>query len=432
MKQSRILKFCTPLLLLLICLNYLVKNRPSKALAEKLPIVTENVTNKTWAHACIDTMKTSRDNARRWANKPDLAQIIQKELQTIKNTGANCVAIATPYDKEFLPYLSMWVKEARRQNLTIWFRGNFSMWENWFDYQGDMTTDELFTQGTNFIKDNKQLFKNGDIFTLAPEAENGGPFDQVEIDEHQAFRMFLIEQYKVCRSAFKSIDKNVTCNWFSMNGGLAKRSLNQQTIDQIGGVVTIDHYIKDATEMGEFIDYFYNNFGAKVVIGEYGAPIPQINGDMTPQEQADFVHALLEQIYQRKDKIEGHSYWVLYDGSTRLINYDYSPRPVLNVLKEYFTSTALIEGQVLNTLGKPLENTNIYSQQGTLLAKTDNKGKYSFSVYPHLDTLTLKKSGYQSKSLPIYPKAKTITTYQHKLSPKDLTIQYRLREWLGF
>jgi hypothetical protein len=117
-----------------------------------------------------------------------------------------------------------------------------------------------------------------------------------------------------------------------MNGGLAKRMFDQETINNIGKTVAIDHYIADANEMGEFIDYFYSNFGAKVTIGEWGAPIPEINGAMDEKSQATFINSLLWKMYIRRDIVEGINYWVLYDSSTALLNNDYSPKEVVEII----------------------------------------------------------------------------------------------------
>src|SRR5437764_393443 len=85
-----------------------------------------------WKYQCIDTMKVSRDEARLLAHDKNAQKEIAQQMEEIKKLGANCVAIGTPYDKEFIPILTIWVTEARKQHLHIWFRGNFSGWEGWF------------------------------------------------------------------------------------------------------------------------------------------------------------------------------------------------------------------------------------------------------------------------------------------------------------
>jgi hypothetical protein len=329
-----------------------------------------------WKYQCIDTMKTSRDRARNWHTSEDAHNDAAKQVRAIKSLGANCIAIDTPYDKEFLPYLKVWVKEARKQNLKIWFRGNFSSWEGWFDYPKGMSSEDLFTKTSAFITENRELFKDGDIFTAAPEGENGGPFNQVEIDEHESYRKFLLAEQQITKDAFAKIGKNVEVNWMSMNGGLAKRMFDQPTIDGLGKVVNLDHYIKTAPEMGEFIDYFAKKYGAKTVIGEFGAPIPQINGEMTEDEQAAFLDSLFQELYRHKDNVVGVNYWVLYDSSTALYNQDFTPRKAAGVVQKYFIPN-IIKGKIVDEKHKPIlgAEVKIVDSQDSMI--TDKDGRFT-------------------------------------------------------
>lgn len=340
-------------------------------------VATESPKSTFWNYQCIDTMKTSRDRAASWNDKEDLESEIDFEMKAISDMGGNCVAIDTPYDEEFRDFLQKWVAGARKQNLRVWFRGNFSSWEGWFGHPKGMSSDELFNKSRNFIEHNSDLFQDGDVFTIAPEAENGGPFNQVETDEYYSYRRFLIDEYNVAKTSFEKIGKNVDVSWLSMNGGLAMRMLDAPTVDNIGNVVTIDHYIKTPLEMSQFIDYFNNKFGAKVVIGEFGAPIPDINGPMDEDTQAEFVDKLFRELKSRKDKVIGVSYWDLIDGSTALLNQDGSSRNVVDVVRKYFIP-AEIHGTVRDNFGRPLQNLPIVINNGGGITKTDNKGNYSF------------------------------------------------------
>src|SRR6266516_910341 len=62
-----------------------------------------------WQYQCIDTMKLSRDGARSLIIKPDYHETIKKTVDAIAGMGANCIALGTPYDEEFVPYLAEWV-----------------------------------------------------------------------------------------------------------------------------------------------------------------------------------------------------------------------------------------------------------------------------------------------------------------------------------
>jgi len=349
-----------------------------------------------WKYQCIDTMKTSRDKARIWKQQPNLHADINTQLTKIKETGANCVAIDTPYDKEFLPYLRLWVTSARTHGLSIWFRGNFSSWEGWFDYPKGMTSEELLKNSKQFILDNPDLFQDGDIFTAAPEAENGGEFNQVEIDEHEAYRKFLIDEYQLLTNTFKSINKKVDVRWLSMNGGLAKRMFDDSTINALDKTVAIDHYIKTPQEMGEFINYFSNNFNAKVIIGEFGAPIPEINGPMNEDQQAEFTEKLFQELYKHREKVIGINYWVLYDSSTAILNEDGSEKKVFNVIKKYF-SPRIIQGKIINNSQKPLSGIIISEASEGVLNKTDSQGKYRIILPARPITLRFSDKGFKTK-----------------------------------
>lgn len=386
-----LLAFLGVLILIFVAIGNAAMKPPQK----KVRIADSTHKKTLWKYQCIDTMKTSRDKARAWKNRPDLDEHIDREVAAIRDMGGNCVAISTPYDEEFLPYLTKWVKAARKYNLHVWFRGNFSSWEGWFEYPKGMTNQQLFSKTEKFVTSNPDLFEDGDIFTAAPEGENGGPFNQVEIDEHEAFRKFLIEENEISKKAFDQIGKDVTVNWFSMNGGLAKRMMNQETVDAIGKTVTIDHYIKTAPEMGEFIQYFVKNFGARVVIGEFGAPIPEINGAMTNQQQAEFTEELFQELYKNKDHVDGISYWILYDGSTALLDQNLKPKPAVDVVKKYF-KPRLLSGEIINDLGEPLAGVTVASTDGVSKTVTNSSGEYELLIPNDSVNLQVIHSDYKA------------------------------------
>lgn len=384
-----------------------------------------------WNYQCIDTMKTSRDNARRWARDPELPLYIEKELSAIVEIGGNCVALDTPYNDEFLPYLRLWVKTARKKNLKIWYRGNFSEWEGWFSYPKSMSEDELISRSNEFIRTNKDLFKDGDVYTAAPEAENGGPFNQVEIDEYEAYRAFLIRIHDEAKKTFADIGKKVVVNWLSMNGGLARRMFDKPTVDALDHVVTIDHYIKTAAEMGIYIKYFHETFKAKVVIGEFGAPVPDINGTMTEDSQADFIESLMKEMYTYKDSVEGVNYWVTYDSSTAILNDDYSPKKAAFVLKKYF-KPGTVQGVVRDTQGNMLSNVKVLAGDGVGKTVTDRHGAYRLVLPESTMTMTYRLKGYgeQSTIISIKSGEKNIRDAHLTSTKRNISIWEKIRRYI--
>ena len=73
-----------------------------------------------WQIQSIDTMKYSRDMAQVGLEDPKFDTTIDQQLKAIAMTGANYVAVGTPYDEKFIPMLTRWVTIARKYNLHVW------------------------------------------------------------------------------------------------------------------------------------------------------------------------------------------------------------------------------------------------------------------------------------------------------------------------
>lgn len=329
-----------------------------------------------WRVRSIDTMKTSRDMARAELANPSFDASIEHEISLIKGLGANYVAIDTPYDDEFLPYLKRWVRIARKHDLKIWYRGNFSRYEGWFGNPKNMSPDELLVETKQFIMGHKELFEDGDIFDPCPECENAGHWPQPGRDAD--YNSFVKKKHKALQESFEAINKKVIYNWNSIIGGRAKEVLTQSTFDYLDNVVAIDHYVSDPSSYREYVEYFHKH-RTNTVISEFGAPIPTTHGPFTPQQQAEFIKHTLDILYSKKANISGVNYWVLSLGTTALYNPDYSPRPVAQVVKDYY-SPAIIRGTVRNTVGDGLENVRVSTKDGLNTVATDKKGFYKIVV----------------------------------------------------
>ena len=255
----------------------------------------------------IDTMKFSRDVAREKLKDLSYDQEIQTQVKNIANTGATHVAIATPYDEEFLPFLKRWVKAARDSELNVWFRGNFSGWEKWFDYP-KISRDEHTAKTKEFILKNPDLFEDGDIFSSCPECENGGPGDPRMKGDAEGFKRFIIAEYQAAKDSFQSIGKQVSANYYSMNGDVARLIMDEETTKGLDGIVTIDHYVSTTEKLLQDIKDYAQRSGGKVVLGEFGAPIPDIHGKMSEDDQARWIDQAMIELVSLPD-VAGVNYW---------------------------------------------------------------------------------------------------------------------------
>lgn len=382
--------------------------------------------DEIWPIRSIDTMKMSRDQARAKLNDPTFDLVIEREVIAIKDLGANYVAIGTPYDEEFKPFLERWVSAARRHNLNVWFRGTFSAYEGWFEYPKSLSPAELLEKSQFFIENNAELFQDGDIFDACPECENAGHWPQPQSDAE--YNRFIQEKQRVLSSSFSKIDKQVYTNYPSIIGGRAKEVLDQPTLNALGNVVTINHYHPDPTNYREYISYFADQHQTKVLFGEVGAPIPDMHGSLSEVEQAAFMRAVFAELYQQRDQVIGINYWVYSNGTTALVNPDYQPRAVAAVVQDFF-QPAYLTGRVTNPLGDPISEVEIQIDSVTFIYSNPD-GTYAIPLPPGRYDLEFAHTEFNATSTEIQAQRSTPLQVDTILEPKTKNWIYRLREVL--
>lgn len=383
--------------------------------------IASTTTTHAWTIKSIDTMKLSRDGARN--PQVNIAFWVEK----VASLHANYIAIDTPYDNEFTPVLTQWVSEARKNHLHVWFRGNFSGWEGWFDYS-PITDMQHYQKTSAFIKSHPDIFQEGDIFTPAPEPENGIIGDpRSSQNAATMYKKFLITSYTTCQNAFQSIKKKVSCGYFSMNGDIALHILDQPTVDKIGNVIVIDHYVQKASDMGAEIDALKEKFHAKIVIGEFGAPIDGITSQMNDIEQEKFVFSILQTIAKRSDVVLGFNYWVIAGGSTALAQTDGTSKAVATAIDSFYDPVT-ISALVKNFKSQPIPHKKIHTSQGDVY--TNTSGDFAITFPKGLD-LTISIDGdtkpviYSLKHVTLSKKLTPIV-----LQPKAYSIWDNVQLWL--
>jgi hypothetical protein len=296
--------------------------------------ITEAIPTKRWQIQSIDTMKYSRDQARAGLNNPTYTQEVNKQVAQIAATGANYIAIDTPYDDEFSPVLRLWVHAARVNNLHVWFRGNWAGWEGWFNYPSINEATHI-SKTQQFIIENKNLFQDGDIFTACPECENGLKLNTGDPAQVASFRQFLIAENSMEKKTFVLIGKNVSVGYISMNADVARAVMDKQTTQELGGIVVIDHYVNSPQQLASDVADIAQMSGGKVVIGEFGAPIPDLQGTMTDDQQKNWIQDALQLLAVDKDLV-GVNYWVNEGGSTALWRPDGSAKPAVSIVTSFY------------------------------------------------------------------------------------------------
>lgn len=386
------------------------------------PIYYSEPRRSYWEYQVIDTMKYSRDLAQEKLHDASFDQTIELQVRNIAKAGATHVAIATPYDPEFVPFLTRWVKAARANGLRVWFRGNLSGWEGWFDYQriGEMEHTEKVR---DFILGHPELFQNGDLFTACPECENGGPGDPRKTGDVEGFRRFLIESHRSADAAFRSLGVLVDTRFFSMNGDIARLVLDEKTSLALGNITTVDHYVATPEKLEQDIRAFSHDGARKVFLGEFGVPIPDIHGPMTAAEQAAWIDQSLSRLV-RVPSLIGASYWLSVGGSTELWTDEGEARAGVAVLKKYFRPN-LVHGFVKDELGRGIGQATV--NIGKYSSRTDRYGHFELRFLGDGgETISVAAPKYRGATLPI-PKSEEIA---FELEPEYRTVPYLVMQFL--
>jgi hypothetical protein len=381
-----------------------------------------------WNLRCVDTMKVSRDSARDWQdNARGLDAEIKREVAFVKKSGANCISLGTPYSREFVPFLTKWVRAARTAKLHVWFRGNIPEWEGWFGFPKFKNAQEHHRMTYDFVTSHPDLFSEGDIFTPAPEPENGALGDpRASKEKAKIFNEFLIKSYANCEAAFAKINIAATCGYFSTNYDVANLVLTRAVVEKIGKVVVIDHYVKNPDRFLADIDNLQNKFGAKIVIGEFGAPIPDLNGNMNENQQAAFIEKVLVNLYKKKDYVAGVNYWTLTNGTTSLFKNTTTPKKAFAVLKSYYAPT-FIHGTVFDPLGDKLGNVKFETETRVFSATSSFFGSYYLELPSGMQKIIIQKTGYKTITINLNLDASDKTAHDFILTPTKTNFIYQIR-----
>jgi hypothetical protein len=392
------------------------------SLRKETPIIDPDIKMQWWKIQSIDSVKYSRDVAREKANDETFNEVIDNQTRLIAATGATHIAIGTPYAEEFVPFLKRWVSSARKYNLKVWFRGNVPGWEEWFNYP-KITKEEHINKVRDFIIVNADIFAEGDIFSSCPECENGSLGDPRQTGEITSYRQFLIDEYRVTNDTFRKIGKNVRSNFIPMNGDVANLIMDKETTQALGGIVVIDHYVKDGNKLASDIKSLAEKSGGKVILGEFGAPIPDIHGKMTYEEQATWLNESLKDLSE-VSQLEGINYWTGFGGSTQIWQDNYTAKPAVAVIEKYY-KPHVIYGIVTNQLNEAVKGAQVFSNEKS--TTTDDKGYFSLPSVNNSETLSIKALNYLDDTITANNEQNTTVI----LEAKQENILFKIRKLLS-
>ena len=304
---------------------------------------TPSPNSGSWPIQSVSSMKETKD---RICGQRDQA-FIDRWVGKAKELGANYVAVETPYDNpncgSSVDYTWRWINAIRSQGLGVWHRHMPLAFEGIYDTP-KQKSDYLSLIG-DYIRNNREMFKEGDIFTPIPEPQNGGiagvtycAHGICVFDNREHFNRWLREAIDVSENAFSQIGLSgkVKIGYFGFDGFVAWGSnnpdwsgiLEDATIQKMGNL-TIDHYPE---LIGQTMEQGLNEVMAKypglpIVIGEWGSAG---NTDIEEQVRSSMSAA-------KRPGVVGFNYWHLgLGGNEALINEEFSNRPQFDDVQSFF------------------------------------------------------------------------------------------------
>jgi hypothetical protein len=297
---------------------------------------------KTWEIQSVDSMKETKDRIR----NPRSNDFIERWMDAAKELGANYVAIDTPMENptngNSFEYTNNWLIRARQRDLNIFHRHPSLSFEGIYDVKKDPTKD-YSDVAANYIKQNPNFFRSGDLFSL-PEPQNGGISglncnQDCIFQSRSEFNEFLQNFVKKCQAAFSEIGlkDQVQVGFFGFDGfvtagldnpdWLGKTALDSQTMAAMNNNLAVDHYPKKAENMTADIKTIKSAWpNAKLFFSEIGAG----NGE-SPEQMRTIFSAI------RDSDALGINYWHLgMGGQEALINEDFSKRPNFYEVQAWF------------------------------------------------------------------------------------------------
>jgi len=175
-----------------------------------------------------------------------------------------------------------------------------------------------------------------------------------------------------------------------MNGDVARLIMDPDTTQALGGIVVIDHYVATPELTAQGLKDIAQSSGGKVVLGEFGAPIPDIQGSMTESEQATWI-AKTYMLISQMPEVVGVNYWANLGSSTALWNTPGSPRSAVGVVSSYYKPNIFM-GSVVDETGSPIKDITVSAKGATV--NTDNSGNFEVLYTGSPVPVNLKSPGF--------------------------------------
>jgi len=297
----------------------------------------------------VDVMKYSKDAV----CGPPSAATINTMTDRIASTGANFIAISTPYDDpacgSAMNLTNAWVASARAKKLHVWFRHMGLSFEGIYDVTKTKDLAAYTQQIVNYIYANPNQFQDGDIFTPTPEPDSAGIYGVTycpticQFSSAAEYNSWIQSTQAAVKAAFAKLGKNVKVGYYGHSGYIVwgennpdwtgKGFLTQATVDSMDGVIAMDSYPETyGSNIGNSLDGAHARWpNAQLVIGEWGTI--SATSDAVRVQEVNNTMSAVERPY-----VNGINYWNLGpSGNEGLLDANLNPIPSFQAVTNYYT-----------------------------------------------------------------------------------------------
>ncbi len=291
------------------------------------PTLPRLISNRaSWSIQSVSSMKETKDRICNQRNSDFIKGWVNQAVEL----GVNFISIETPYENpncgNAIKYTADWIGAIRDRSLKVWHRHMPLGFEGIYGVSKNKSIDYLRLM-SDYIKTNKSLFAEGDIFTPIPEPQNGGiagvTYCAQSICQFQSaaqFNQWLRDAMDSAEAAFGEIGLGgkIKIGYFGFDGFVAWGDnnpdwhgiLEDKTVLKMGNI-TIDHYpeiVGDtmANDLNE-LETRYPNF--PIIIGEWGT----ISGGNVVAQVLSSMQAA------RRPSVVGFNYWHLGPGGNEAL-----------------------------------------------------------------------------------------------------------------
>jgi hypothetical protein len=296
-----------------------------------------------WSVRSVDTQIISKH----W---PEVSrEAVEEQVVMISDLGVNYIAIGTPYDR--LDDIKLWADVIHARGINVWFRSHWLSWEGDEGVPADMTPQQYLDYTYKFIVRNPDLFREGDSFTVAVEAEQVGVGLGRKFLTWDEYRQFLLSEISIASDAFEEIGLGgkVHTNWLSMNGWVVENELTPDLVDKVG-LIVVDHFVDQSKTFGRVnnadeivnktvndLDSYFTKYRVPILLGEWGYQIFQ---EVPEEVQAEVVAKMFRGL-KNKPYLIGVNYWTHMGNTSALIDDEFGTnlrfKQAAYVVKSYYS-----------------------------------------------------------------------------------------------